>query len=240
MRTKNKSLLSLCCLLLITFAACEAKELAISPPYPVIDSGVWADRSSNVYWIDNQRILFITVKDNDKRRFNRGPFNLSVWEIGKGVKPYTDYSQSVTACIQDGMIHRTQKDEQGNVQRFYGKFGEEKTFELPKVKGAYFDFINCRPITNPDILAKRQNNRAITPLLDRHGYLDKGAIHGKESLKETPAVLYRPGDNEGIIITDPYRGARKLLCFQRRLFYYKRARALSGLRQTWNGVVVSS
>lgn len=186
-----------------------------SSPYPVFDSGAWADwhgYTQNIYWIDNDRVIFWTVKDNEKKRVSSGPFNLSVWDTAVAdkvtsrpgsanpsgsVKPYTEYYQSVTVCIQGGMIHRTQKDAQGNVQRFYGKFGEEKTFEFPKTKGAFFDEMNCRPNDNPEILAKRQAGRAIKPLLDRHGYLDVGPIKRKPGVNE-PAVYYPFGQPKGI------------------------------------------
>lgn len=171
------------CLLLVGLPACNSTDTAAKSPYPVVDSGVWVDwhgYAAGINWIDNQRILFKTVKDNDKRRVTSGPFNLSVWEVGKGVKPYTDYFQSVTACIQGEMIHRTQENTQGNV-RFYGKFGEEKSFDFPTIKGAFFDNMNCRPNDNPEILAKRAQGRAIKPLLDHHGYLDFGPLGGDKN-----------------------------------------------------------
>lgn len=195
MRTINKFILGLCCLLSLTFAACEAKDSSSTPsPYPVYDSGAWADPlfDPEIYWIDNNRVIFKGVKDNNKRNISIGPFNLSVWEIGKGVKPYTEYYQSVTVCVRDGMIHRTQKDASGTVQRFYGKFGEEKPFEFPKTKGAFFDEMNCHPNENPEILTKRAAGRAIRPLLDRHGYLDIGPNMGPESRENNPITLYRP------------------------------------------------
>lgn len=198
MKNKNKSFLGFFCFLTLSLTACEAKEPAASSPYPVYDSGAWADPfgSADIYWLDNNRVIFRSVQDNDKRRVTVGPFNLSIWEIGKGVKPYTEYYPSVTVCVRDDMIHRTQKDASGNVQRFYGKFGEEKPFEFPKTKGTFFDELNCHPNENPEILAKRAAGRAIIPLLDRHGYLDRGAVSGEESLRPVSTIFYRPGHSE--------------------------------------------
>lgn len=174
-------------------------------PYPIYDSGTWADPISNphIYWIDNDRVLFRTVKGNDKTRISSGPFNLSIWEIGKGVKAYTGYHASVTACIREGMIHRTQKDSQGKVQRFYGKFGEEKEFEFPKTKGAFFDDMNCRVNDNAEIVSKRQSGRRIRSLLDRHGYLDLGPSNKPAWTSKEPRKLFRPGDKQGVEISIP-------------------------------------
>lgn len=193
MKNKNKSFLGFFCFLTLSLTACEAKEPAASSPYPVYDSEAWADPfgSADLYWLDNHRVIFRSVHNNDKKLVTNGPFSLSIWEIGKRVKPYTEYHPSVTVCVRDGMIHRTQKDASGNVQRLYGKFGEEKPFEFPKTKGVFFDNMNCRPNENPVILAKRAQGRAIRPLLDRHGYLDIGSIRGPESSANNPVMFYQ-------------------------------------------------
>lgn len=229
MNTNNKSLLGLCCFLSIIFAACEAKEPADSSPYPILDSGVWAgtsDATANIYWIDNNRVLFKTVKDNNKRLAYQGPFNLSIWEIGKGVTPYTPFAHRVDACLRDGIFRYTLEDEQKNKKVFYGKFGEEKPVTPPKMLYPY-DLMNCRIADNPEIVAKRQNNRAIIPLLDRHGYLDRGVLRGEESLKETPTALYRPGQREAIKL--PIRiGSVKYYAFKDAYYIEIGASAITG------------
>lgn len=185
-------------------------------PYPIYDSGTWADPISDphIYWIDNDRVLFRTVKGNDKTRISSGPFNLSIWEIGKGVKAYTGYHASVTACIREGMIHRTQKDSQGKVQRFYGKFGEEKEFEFPKTKGAFFDDMNCRVNDNAEIVSKRQSGRRIRPLLNRHGYLDLGPQNKPSRLHKEPRKLFRSGDNKALEISIPPSDIDRILYYE--------------------------
>lgn len=199
MKTTNKYLLALCCFLSITFSACEAKNSSSTPsPYPVYDSGAWADplHDPEIYWIDNNRVLFKAVKDNDKKNISRGPFNLSIWEIGKGVKVYTPYVKGVHACLRDGVFNYKVTDEpnkwheQDKLHIYYGKFGEEKLV-TPK-KMSYLDLINCRVEDNPEIAEKTKAGRAIIKLLDRHGYLDIGPITGPESFENNPITLYRP------------------------------------------------
>ncbi len=189
MTTKNDLATGLFCILLAAFAVSEAKESdpiisSVPSPYPVYDSEAWADwhgYTQNIFWIDNNRVIFKTVKGNDKRRVTSGPFNLSIWEIGKGVKSYTEFVKGVSVCVQKDNIHYVLEDEQKNMRRFYGPFGKEEPFEFPKIKGTFFDLMNCRPNTNAEILAKRAQGRALRPLLERHGYLDLGPLDGDKN-----------------------------------------------------------
>jgi hypothetical protein len=202
MKIINKSLFGLCCFLSIVFTVCEAKEPSISSPYPVYDSGAWADylNDPQINWIDNNRILFKSVKDNDKRRVSSGPFNLSFWEIGKEVRAYTPYVKRVSACANNGIVKYTLEEESGRHRVFYGKFGEEKEITPPKL--SYPDLVkNCRIADNPEIVVKRQNNRAIIPLLDRHGYLELGPSLGKESSDNNPITLHHPSQSQGIALS---------------------------------------
>ena len=208
MRTKKKITAVLFCFLLAAFVVCDAKE-SVNPtastapsPYPVMDSGVWADRSSNVYWIDNQHILFKGSEEKEKAKHYTGKFNISIWEPGKGVQVYAKDVVSVLCLNSDSIVYYglLAKSPQGIEQYRYGKFGSEQTFTKPAgVKKFYWDQMNCKLTELTKVLEQRKG-RAIFPLLDRHGYLDKGAIRGKESLKETPAIFYRPGHNEGITL----------------------------------------
>jgi hypothetical protein len=209
MKNKNKSFLGFFCFLTLSLTACEAKEPAASSPYPVYDSEAWADPfgSADLYWLDNNRVIFRSVQDNDKRRITSGPFNLSIWEIGKGVSIYAKNVATVQGLLgrfcynSDGMIFYplAEKDAQGNDQYKYGEFGKEKLFTRPKDAKTILEQMNCR-VLDVDTMMKERKGRAIIPLLDRHGYLDRGAVHGKESLKKVPTILYRPGHPEGLAL----------------------------------------
>jgi hypothetical protein len=210
MKTKNKTITGVCCFLLAAGMVVEAREPASPPipatqsPYPVMDSGVWADWHGyiqSIYWVDNGRVIFQTVKDNDKTRVSSGPFNLSVWELGKGVKAHTPYANGVHVCVRDGMVRYTLVDEKGIYHPFYGKFGEEKA--IPLIKRTYSDELNCPIKSDPEIVAKLAQGRNIYPLLDRHGYLDVGSIKHKPGVNE-PAVFYPFGHAKGIEL--PIRG----------------------------------
>lgn len=200
MNTKKLNLFNLFIVLFFLSFACHGGEPATKSSYPVVDSGVWADWHGyiqSIYWVDNDRVIFQTVKDNDKTRVSRGPFFLAIWELGKKVKPYTETANFVGVCVQEGIIFYALAADKKHSKRFYGRFGEEKPYEFPRTKGVFFDESNCRPIDNQEILAKRQAGRAIKPLLDRHGYLDVGPIHEKPGVKE-PATFYPSSQSKGI------------------------------------------
>lgn len=180
--------------------ACSQAEK--KSPYPILDSGMLAGDSSaitNIYWIDNQRVLFRAVKNNDKRMAHIGPYNLSVWDIRKGVSPYTPYAHDVTACLRDSIFRYTLEDEQKNVQLFHGPFGEEKLIPQPP-KFSYFDDINCRFEDDPEIAQLTRNGRAIIKLLAKHGFLDVGPNRGKESSENRQAELHIKGNPQAITL----------------------------------------
>lgn len=201
MRITNKTTAGLFCFLLVTVTACEAKEPAASSPYPVHDSGTWADPfgSADLYWLDNHRVIFRSVQDNDKRRVTSGPFNLSIWEIGKGVSIYTKNVTTVQGLLGrfcyngDGMIFYplAEKDAQGNEQYKYGEFGKEKLFTRPKNAKTILEAMNCR-VLDVDTMMKERKGRRIRPLLERHGYLDTGANRGPESNENIPIMFFKP------------------------------------------------
>lgn len=167
---------------LAAISACDAKEpsnpttsVALSP-YPVLDSGVWADwydTPQSIIWIDNNRVLFKTVKDNDKGRVSSGPFNLSIWDTTTNiVMPYTEYASSLAVCYREGYIYYALSDEKFYVQQkhwrhFSGEFGNEKPYTPPAGKDilpgklSYYDSINCRISDNQEIVSKIKEKRGI-------------------------------------------------------------------------------
>ncbi len=174
-------------------------------PYPILDSGMLAsmhDPSAYIFWIDNHRILFRAVKNNDKRLANIGPYNLSVWEIGKGTRPYTPYALNVSACLRDGIFRYKLKDEYKNIQLFHGRFGEEIHVPLPP-KMSYYDDMNCRLEDDPEVAEKHRSGRAILKLLTRHGFLDIGPARGKGSSENRQVELHIKGKK--LAITLPIR-----------------------------------
>ena len=206
MRTKNKTSVALACFLLAAFSLCDAKEssdptLSATPsPYPILDSGVWADaiHSAEIYWLDNERILFKGSEETEKTKHYTGKFNISIWELGKGIKKYTKNVKPSLCYNSDGIIYYelSEADAQGNGQYLYGKFGKENTYKKTKDLKYYWDQMNCK-LTERETVIKQRKGSAIRPLLDRHGYLNLGPVRGYATSKEF-IKLYRPSDQQGI------------------------------------------
>ncbi len=211
MRIISKATTSIFIFLIAALTACEAKESsdptrsAVPLPYPVMDSGAWADWNSytpTIYWIDNNRVIFKTVKDNDKSRVSSGPFNLSIWDITTNkVTPYTPHVNSLNICYSEGYIYYSLADEPFHVQKknwrhFAGEFGKEKPYAPPIGKNVIYNELSCRFQESSELVEKRKTRR-IRPLLGRHGYLDRGAIREKPGVKE-PVILYRTSHSKGI------------------------------------------
>lgn len=190
---------------LATTPACDAKE----PPnttisakqslYPILDSGVWADEGSrNTYWLDNDRILFrgsvATEKAGQKRKEN---YRLAIWEIGKKVTTYTTNILG-DLCYSNGIVSYSKP---GHIL-MHGELGNEKPIQLDPTKKYHNDDMNCRMSEVDQLLAQRKN-RAINPLLDRHGYLDLGLMRAKEIPMDAPVLFYQV--NEANPITLPLR-----------------------------------
>ncbi len=206
MRIKNKVAVTLFCCLLAALSVCEANEStnptapAIPSPYPVIDSGVWADavHSPTIFWLDNQRVIFKGTAATQKANAYKKT-ELQIWDIEKNkITSYAPTTKGI-ACYNDGIIfYWAQGDRIGEDRYRYGKLGQEKTTELPKGKKTFIDAMNCR-IHNVDTLMKERKSRAVRSLLDRHGYLDLGPLHGIESTSNTPVTFYRQGDSKDIL-----------------------------------------
>src|SRR3989344_9305208 len=189
MKTKNKSLLGLCCYLLLNCVACEAKEQTGPSSYPVYDSGAWADGTGipDIFWLDNNRVLFRGSEESEKRKQPQGRFNLSIWDIGKSVGAYSkgvDRIQGTLGrlCYREEIVFYPllEKDAKGNGQYKYGKLGQEKTFIRPKSAKTILDTMNCR-LHDVEALMKERKGHAIRQLLDRHGYLDLGPLGGDKN-----------------------------------------------------------
>ena len=247
MKTKSRSPLGVCCFLFLTITACEAKEspdptvTAAPSPFPVLDSGVWAvwdnSISPGIYWIDNHRVLFKTVKDNVKGRGSSGPFNLSIWDTATNkVTSYTEYASSLTVCYREGYLHYALADEPYYVQEkhwrhFAGPLGKEKPFTPPTGKDVIYNELSCKYQVNPELAALRKT-RGIRLLLDRHGYLDLGPMREYTTSKAF-ITLYTPKSKKGIEVSIPAQHAEIIRYYEFKGAYLVRDFSNMGKRFWW-------
>jgi hypothetical protein len=228
MRTKNKTVGALFCFLLAAlsvgdafvtvvslfippaFAQAPAKDGGLhwtqtlaqkNSPYPVLDSGVWADwlNSPNMYWLDDQRLIFLGTETKDKP-INREKLQIQIWDISNNkVTPYASTNGGIIG-YNDGVIaYLYGKDSSGNNVFKCGKLNNEKVFTLVRKSKTYFDSINCR-IQNSEEEPGRKERRTIRPLLKQHGYLDYGPRDAVRPLakKGDPILFYPAGKKEPV------------------------------------------
>lgn len=201
---------------LILLGSCNATESnSAASPYPVYDSGMWAEPTAyaDIYWIDNNRVIFRSARGKDKRPLAGESFDLTVWEIGKGTTMYANDVVPVQGPLgrfcynSEGTIFYPlkQRDAQGNELYKYGELGRERLFARSSDAKTVFDKMNCR-VLDVDTMMKERKGRALDLLLTRHGYLDVGAVSGKESLENNPIVFHRA---DGSSIQLPVRRAER-------------------------------
>jgi hypothetical protein len=211
MQTKNKTITGVCCFLLAAGTVVEAREPASPPtpvaqsPYPVMDSGVWADALHNsfIYWIDNDRVLFKNSEEKEKAKHYRGRFNLAIWDIRTNkVTPYSEYAKSVYVCYREGFIYYTLEDEKKNKRQFAGEFGKEKPFVPPSAKNVRYNDMDCQFHADPAPVEKIDGPKRhdLRFLLYRHGYLDFGLR--SENHYGKPTLYYRKGADRPISLSD--------------------------------------
>lgn len=190
----------------VGISACESE-----PPlsYPVVETK-FAAADRKVYWLDNNRILFLgfvsgkkPTRTGDELQARRALF---IWNVETNeIKKYRDVKQ--LACFARGEIRYDLKSESTWIdgeeyriaRRLQGPLGKEEltttTFpkDLRKRKKVeygknYFNQFECRNFKRPDSMA----DRIMIPLRLEHGYLDFGVGAGTKDDFELLGTLVKP------------------------------------------------
>lgn len=151
------------------------------PPFPVIDSGYWAERHlpNEIQWLDDERVLFVGKEPGGPS----GSQGLHIWRLDGDVSLYRERTRGL--CFQGNTIWYTVHGSETNEHSFFqGEFGHE----VPRIRQKYSDKLNCRTLpAHPGSDA----NQTWKLLLDGHGYLDVGKL---APFDELPPVVYYPSD----------------------------------------------
>jgi hypothetical protein len=166
--------------LLVVALSPQLAACAERAPYPVKDSGIYAEEADLV-WLDNQRVLFHGHKgmepssDPNKilRLVDRGLYR---WDTTTGaLELYDTFDKrsdgllvKSSLCVHDGVLTYVNR---GMV--ITGKRGQETKTPFPK-PAHWFNPHSCRYYdTKPFWVV--EGHRTI-PLLEEHGYLDLGSV----------------------------------------------------------------
>ena len=186
------SLLLLLCSLLLT--ACDKPAW----PYPVKDSGFSAKDAgfhNPISWLDERRVLFEGHEGGKPRSVEAQQavqWGLFIWDVeANTVQKYAVPARWL--CYHDGYIHYVTEDQDGNPYVKEGAFGKEKDYPISRYYPAFQERDNvkrnrysCRLNERPESMI----DRAWVPLLEEHGYLDRGPQRGPRSEK----MFFVPAD----------------------------------------------
>lgn len=139
-----------------------------------------------IYWLDNERVLFIGHNRIKPEPGGNIVLALLQWHIGKGLTLLREGVDSL--CYRPGQIRYSVKDGKTKGRIFYqGQVGQELQI---KPKGN--DQLNCDWTYES---SAKLDNRSTQRLLPGHGELYLGPAYGKESLDNTPVVHRANGDH---------------------------------------------
>lgn len=185
--------------LLLTGCTHAGAEMA----FPIKEAAIGAD-DANVYWLDNTRVLFKgytgreEVTEGQRKRVNLLNHGYYVWDTEQGsVTKDPRFEHAAPECINgqtQSYVVRYSPDGKSSKRRMF--LGEE---EVPLPEGVWINPISCRPALTqpPPWVVNRHTSTSKVPLLDEHGYIDRG-VDGEDRQKNFPLLFYRPGAKEGI------------------------------------------
>lgn len=166
---------------------------ATAMTFPVKEAAISAD-DRQPYWLDNTHVLFLGFTGREFgpgteiRLLNHGYY---VWDIERDtVEKDPRFEHASPECINGhtkSYVVRYSADGKSSKRRaFVG--GEEVT--LPE--GVWIHPISCRPATThpPLWVVNGHTSTSKVPLLDEHGYIDRG-VDGEDRRSKLPMLYYR-------------------------------------------------
>lgn len=172
-----------------------------TPPYPIVDSGVWATNGypGDLYWLDNERVLFLGSETS--KPIGQDDQWLLIWDTEKN--SVTKYKQHVmNFCYRNGIIlYRVvarQSDSGKRTWTFYrGKLNDEVIDQTPDRKE---DKLNCHYIS---VWPKFPQGKAQTILREQDGYLVRDETTANVKFENYPLLYYKSETKE--IVPLPFR-----------------------------------
>lgn len=170
-----------------------------APPYPIVDSGVWATNSfpGDVYWLDNQRVLFLGSEHG--KPVSKEHEAVVVWDTAKNSVTVQKHNIS-SLCYRNGIVLLGQKIDNPaggpwKYRFFRGSLGKEQPYE--KDPEDLPDPLNCRTVkTN----AGSERDHSGRYLIEGHGYLDLGDKHASPRMNP-PVMFFKEADPKGVALS---------------------------------------
>lgn len=178
---------------LAVLAGCGKGE-AETPPYPILDSGFPARSNDKLYWLDNDRVIFVSLGPKPKSLEEKwGIPVIYIWDTR--TNKITEYKRSAEdLCYSDGYIVyavvKRPYDPLDPARWYAGPMGHEQEVIPPKGLADNSVIQNphtCRWVERPEYA----KGRRAMPLRDRDGWLVDSKPSSVNELGEW--LLYRPG-----------------------------------------------
>lgn len=196
--------------------------------YPVTDSGYWVRNPSNIYWIDNNRIIFVGAS-NDERDAHIAAINsdkphvekVYIWDTrGNAISTYAPISRYGGVCFSRGHINFVTEATEKEIVWREGTFGHE--VEKRASRNHFFpDKVKERRMRTSKLNCREYPMDSYPPrtdvmLLEGHGYLGWwiGPNKAWKEEKEAPVRYYKDGASPPIELPlkrDDIRGANDLV-----------------------------
>jgi hypothetical protein len=185
--------------LVVAISPQMAARAETTPPYLIVDSGVWATKSfpGDVYWLDNERVLFLGSEDG--KPVAKEHEALNVWDTAKNAVTLQKRNIS-SLCYQNGVVLLGQKIDNPaggpwKYRFFRGPLGNEQPQK--KESKDRLDYLNCRIVEKSPGQDQGHTGRY---LLDGHGYLDYGETRSSDLRANPPVVLVKEDASKGIVL----------------------------------------
>lgn len=189
-----------------------------APPYPILDSGVWATNSfpGDVYWLDNERVLFLGSEHG--KPVSKEHEAVAVWDTTKNSVTVQKHNIP-SLCYRNGIVLLGQKIDNPaggpwKYRFFRGPLGKEQPYgqdpkDLP-------DPLNCRKVkTN----AGHELGHSGRYLIEGHGHLDLGDKHASSRMNP-PVVFFKKTDSEGLALPFGVRQVERIEYFDFKGAYF--------------------
>lgn len=189
-----------------------------TPPYPIVDSGVWATNSypGDVYWLDNERVLFLGSEHG--KPVSKEHEAVMVWDTAKNY--VTVQKRNISSlCYRNGVVLLGQKIENPaggpwKYRFFRGPLGDEQPYKTTSEDS--LDLLNCRAVKNN---AGHDRGHAGRYLLVGHGYLDLGEKYASPRMNP-PVVFFTKTDSEGLALPFGVRQVEHIEYFDFKAAYF--------------------
>lgn len=175
----------------------------IKASYPVQDTGLHAERSSELVWLDNHRLRFhgnraVELKADDAHKvpgFSGSGYYIWDTEANRLVTE-PGLEDAMRLCVHGDHMTFLRKSPTDEKKWFVVTRGKGQETVTPLVNAQWFNRFSCRYYEQkPEWTI---SDHETLPLMDGHGFLDWTSGEEQQPRQNRPIMLYRSSNTEGV------------------------------------------